>query len=117
VPFARHASGFTRDFEALVAWLATKADKSTIRRLVWIDWDTVGRIIGRVCADELDPDRLHNLFEIGVDEVSWRRQHRYLTLVADHIRGQIVCGTEITARRRRTGSATSSASLARTRSR
>jgi transposase len=29
-----------------------------------------------------------------VDEVSWRRQHRYLTLVADHIRGQIVWGTE-----------------------
>jgi transposase len=47
-----------------------------------------------VCADELDPDRLHNLFEIGIDEVSWRRQHRYLTLVADHIRGQIVWGTE-----------------------
>jgi transposase len=92
--FARHASGFTRDFEALVAWLATKADKTTIKRLVRIDWDTVGRIIARVCADELDPDRLHNLFEIGVDEVSWRRQHRYLTLVADHSRGQIVWGTE-----------------------
>ena len=25
-----------------------------------------------------------NLFEIGVDEVSWKRQHNYLTLVADH---------------------------------
>ena len=94
VPFARHASGFTRDFEALVAWLATRADKTTVKRLVRIDWDTVGRIIARVCADELDPDRLHNLFEIGIDEVSWRKQHRYLTLVADHIRGQIVWGTE-----------------------
>jgi hypothetical protein len=38
----------------LVAWLATKTDKSTIRRLVRVDWDTVGRIITRVCADELD---------------------------------------------------------------
>jgi len=27
-------------------------------------------------------------------EVSWSKQHRYLTLVADHIRGQIVWGTE-----------------------
>ena len=94
VPFARHASGFTHDFEALVAWLATRTDKTTIKRMVRIDWDTVGRIISRVCADELDADRLHNLFEIGIDEVSWRRQHRYLTLVADHIRGQIVWGTE-----------------------
>jgi transposase len=94
VPFARHASGFSRDFEQLVAWLATRTDKTTIKRMVRVDWDTVGRIIARVCADELDPDRLHNLFEIGIDEVSWRKQHRYLTLVADHIRGQIVWGTE-----------------------
>ncbi|MDQ2898085.1 MAG: hypothetical protein M3Y09_21060 [Actinomycetota bacterium] len=73
VPFARHASGFTRDFEQLVAWLAARTDKTTIRRLVRIDWDTVGRIISRVCADELDPDRLQNLFEIGIDH---RRRHR-----------------------------------------
>jgi transposase len=94
VPFARHRSGFTRDFERLVAWLATRTDKSTIRRLARIDWDTVGRIIGRVCADELDDERLHNLFEIGIDEVSWKRRHNYLTLVADHLRGEIVWGTE-----------------------
>jgi transposase len=94
VPFAQHRSGFTRDFEQLVAWLASRTDKTTITRLVRIDWDTVGRIISRVCAEELDPDRLHNLFEIGIDEVSWRRQRRYLTLVADHLRGQIVWGTE-----------------------
>ena len=94
VPFARHRAGFTRDFEGLVAWLATKTDKSTICRLVRIDWSTVGRIIARVTAEELDPARLENLFEIGVDEVSWKRQHNYLTLVADHIRGQIVWGTE-----------------------
>jgi len=94
VPFARHRSGFTRDFEQLVAWLAATMDKSAICRLVRIDWDTVGRIITRVCADELDPDRLENLFEIGIDEVSWKRQHNYLTLVADHLRGQIVWGSE-----------------------
>ena len=66
VPFARHGSDFTRDFEALVAWLATRTDKSTISRLVRIHWRTVGRIIQRVCADELDPDRLDDLFEVGI---------------------------------------------------
>jgi transposase len=94
VPFARHRAGFTRDFEQLVAWLATRTDKSTVKRLVRIDWDTVGRIIARVGADELDPDRLHELFDIGIDEVSWRRQHRYLTLVTDHRRRCVVWGTE-----------------------
>ena len=29
----------------------------------------------------------------GVDEVSWKRQHNYLTLVADHRAGKIVWGT------------------------
>ncbi|MGZ6590248.1 MAG: transposase [Solirubrobacteraceae bacterium] len=94
VPFARPGSEFTRDFECLVAWLATRTDKSTIRRMLRIDWDTVGRIIARVCADELDPDRLNDLFDIGIDEVSWKRQHNYLTLVADHRRGKIVWGCE-----------------------
>jgi transposase len=92
VPFARHRSGFTRDFECLVAWLAARTDKTAITRMLRIDWDTVGRIITRVCADELDPDRLSALFDIGVDEVSWKKQHNYLTLVADHRAGRIVWG-------------------------
>jgi transposase len=94
VPFARHGSDFTRDFECLVAWLATKVDKTTIKRMLRIDWDTVGRIVARVCADELDPGRLDDLYEIGVDEVSWKRQHKYLTLVVDHQRRQVVWGCE-----------------------
>lgn len=94
VPFARAGSDFTRDFEALVAWLATRTDKSTICRLVRINWRTVGRIIERVTQDELDPDRLEELFDIGIDEVSWRKQHRYLTLVCDHQRRRVIWGTE-----------------------
>lgn len=94
VPFARHRSHFTRDFECLVAWLAARTDKTAIRRLLRVDWDTVGRIIGRVCADELDPDRLNALYDIGIDEVSWKRQHHYLTLVADHRAGKIVWGAD-----------------------
>jgi transposase len=93
VPFARSGSRFTRDVEDLVAFLATKMDKTAIGRLARIDWDTVGRICARVVADGLEPERLDGLVEIGVDEVSWKRQHHYLTLVTDHRRGQIVWGT------------------------
>ena len=94
VPFARPGSEFTRDFECLVAWLMARTDKSTVKRLLRIDWDTVGRIIKRVCDDELDPGRLNDLFDVGIDEVSWKRQHNYLTLVADHQRRQVVWGCE-----------------------
>ncbi len=94
VPFARPGSKFTRDFEMLVAWLATKMDATAITKLTKISWRTVGRIIERVVTDELDPTRLDGLFEIGVDEISWRKHHNYLTLVANHETGKIVWGGE-----------------------
>lgn len=94
VPFARPGSDFTGDFESLVAWLATRMDKTAITRLVRVTWRTVGRIIERVVADELDPGRLDDLFEIGVDEISWRKHHKYLTLVTNHRTGKIVWGHE-----------------------
>jgi transposase len=92
VPFARHRSGFTRDFEDVTAFLATKTDKTTIARFLRVDWDTVGRICERVVATELDEDRLAGLVNIGVDEISWRKHHKYLTLVTDHTSGKVVWG-------------------------
>lgn len=94
VPFARPGARFTRDFEERVAFLATKTDKTTITRLARIDWDTVGRVCARVVADGLDSARLDGLVNIGVDEVSYKRHHHYLTLVADHESATIVWGAE-----------------------
>jgi len=94
VPFARHGARFTRDVEDLVAWLATKMDKTAVTRLLRLNWRTVGAIIERVVADELDPARLDDLYEIGIDEVSYRKQHNYLTIVANHRTGQVVWADE-----------------------
>jgi transposase len=70
VPFARPGVGVHARFRGLVAWLVSRTDKGTVKRLLRIDWGTVGRIVKRVCDEELDPDRLNELFEIGIDEVS-----------------------------------------------
>jgi transposase len=94
VPFARPGARFTRDLEDLVGYLATQMDKTAIARLCRVDWDTVGRIISRVVGERLDPARLDRLFVIGVDDVSWRKGHRYLTLVSDHATRSIVWGAE-----------------------
>jgi transposase len=94
VPFARDGARFTRDFEDLVAWLATKTDKTATCRLTRIDWQTIGRIIERVGDELLDRDRLSDLFEISIDEVAWRKGHRYLTLIGDHRRRCVVWGCE-----------------------
>jgi transposase len=94
VPFARAGARFTRDFDDLVAWLATKTDKTATCRLTRIDWATIGRVIERVGDELIDGDRLGDLFEISIDEVAWRKGHRYLTLVGDHRRGCVVWGCE-----------------------
>jgi transposase len=90
VPWARPGSRYTRDFEDVVAWLAQQMAKTPIAGLLRIAWDTVGHIVARVTAERLDERRLERLVCIGVDEISYRRHHRYLTSVADHRTGAIV---------------------------
>jgi transposase len=92
VGFARPGAHLTRDFDDLLAWLATRMDKTAIARLCRVSWRTVGRACARVVAAELDPARLEGLFRIGVDEISWRKHHKYLTLVVDHDRAKVVWG-------------------------
>ena len=46
----------------------------------------MAKIVIDVVADTIDDSRLHELYRIGVDEVSYRRGHRYLSVVADHDR-------------------------------
>lgn len=94
VPFARPGAHLTRDLDDLLAWLATRMDKTSIASLCRVSWRTVGRSIARVVASELDPGRLDGLFRVGVDEISWRRHHKYLTLVVDHDRGQVIWGAQ-----------------------
>jgi transposase len=95
VPFARDRARFTRDFDDLIAWLATTTDKTATCRLTRIDWATIGRVIERVAAEQLaGEDRLMGLTDASIDEVAWRKGHRYLTLVGDHHRGCVVWGCE-----------------------
>jgi transposase len=86
VDWARPRARHTRDFEDVVAWLCQHTDKTTVTKLLRTSWETVAGIVGRVVAEHLDTRRLENIYRIGVDEVSWRKGHRYLTVVADHDR-------------------------------
>ena len=48
-------------------------------------WRTVGAIVERVGADiDAKVDRLAGLRRIGIDEISYKRGHRYLVVVVDH---------------------------------
>jgi transposase len=83
VPWARPRARHSRDFENVVAWLTQRTDKTTTSRLLRCSWEAVDRIVGRVVEDHLDESRLDGLFRIGVDEIAYRRGHKYLTIVAD----------------------------------
>jgi len=90
VPWARAGSRFTRHFEELAAYLAQVVDRTQASRLLGISWRTVGDIVERVVQERLDSTRLRDLRRIGVDELSYRRRHRYLTVVVDHDRRRVV---------------------------
>ena len=91
VPWARPKSGFTKSFEDMVAWLAVRTDRTTLSTLVGIAWRTVGSILERVRAEgEAARDPLNGVRRIGIDEVSYRKGHRFLTVVVDHDTGHLL---------------------------
>ena len=91
VPWARHDAGHTYAFDDQVAWLATQASKSTVTELMRIAWRTVGSIIARVWADvDAQHDRFAGLKRIGIDEISYKKGHKYLMVVVDHDQRRLV---------------------------
>ena len=90
VPWAETRSWFTYDFEEQVAYLAQRADKTTLSTLMRISWKTVGAIIERVLPRHQSADPLDGLTHIGIDELSYRRHHEYVTVIVDHVRGGVV---------------------------
>ncbi len=97
VPWATHGAGHTHTFDAQVAWLATKTSKAAATELMRIAWRTVGAIIARVwdaAEAAAASDGLDGLRRIGIDEIAYRRNMRYLTVVVDHDTGILVWAGE-----------------------
>lgn len=92
VPWADHSGNFTHAFEERTAYLAQQGSRTAVSELLRVTWRTVGGIIRRVVHRELDAsgDRLDGLKHIGIDELSYRRHHEYVTVVVDHERGVVV---------------------------
>jgi len=87
-------SRFTQDFEDSVAYHAQRLDKTAVTHLFRVAWRTVGRLIERVVKRKRPGNPLDDLQFIGVDELSYRKHHSYLTLVSDHVGERIVWGSE-----------------------
>src|SRR5690606_15852493 len=64
----------------LASWAKTLSWRETARRFR-TSWDTVFRAVELAVRWGLEHRDLDNVRSIGVDELSWKRGHRYLTLV------------------------------------
>ncbi len=95
VPWAPPGAGaFTYAFEERVAYLAQRCDQTTVCKLMRIAWRTVGAIAQRVSTRLRPADPLAGLTHIGIDELSYRKNHQYVTVVVDHVLGRVVWASE-----------------------
>jgi transposase len=86
-----HGAGHTRAFDDQVARLVTHCSKSAVVELMRIAWRSVAAIAGRVVAEaRAASDPFDGLVRIGIDEISYRRGHKYLMVVVDHDSGRLV---------------------------
>ncbi|MGL5513896.1 MAG: transposase [Sporomusa sp.] len=91
-PWSRHDSDYTYDFETAVTWFTLHATAQDVAEYFRIDWHTVGSIARRVqeSIEKEQPSRFDNLEEIGIDETSYKKGHKYMTVIINHRTGHLI---------------------------
>ena len=91
VPWARHGSGFTKNMEDSAVWLSLYMSKKAVSEYLRVKWETVGSIIGRTVKELSEGiNRFDDLVNIGIDETSYKKGHKYLTVVVNHATNTVV---------------------------
>jgi len=95
VPWARHDSAFSRAFEDLVVHDAIVGNKQAAADRYGISWRAVNNACVRVATEALGRvDLLDGLVAVAIDEVKYKKGHKYLTVVCDHFTGRVVWVTQ-----------------------
>ena len=93
IPWADGTSRFTKSFNDEISWLIGRLPKTDIAYYMNIDWRTAGNCL-RYTLQRLEPNRrasrMENLRRICVDETSYEKGHKYVTVVYDMDRNQVV---------------------------
>lgn len=91
VPWARHRSGFTKNFEDIAVWLSLHLSRKACSEYLRVSWDSVGPMITRVEKDLSEGhNRYDSLVRIAIDETSYKKGHKYLTLILNHDTNAVV---------------------------
>jgi len=90
IPWAEPHGRFTALFERLVIdWLQAASQQAVADR-VGLSWDEVHGIMERAVERGLARREAEAIPHIGVDEKSFRKRHRYVTVVSDIDRGRVL---------------------------
>jgi len=90
VPWAEPHSHFTALFERLaIDWLQAASQQAVADRL-GLSWDEVHGIMQRAVRRGLARREREMIGYLGVDEKSFRKGHKYLTVVSDLSRGRVL---------------------------
>ena len=83
VALARKYARCTRRLEKFLFWLTADSTVKAVAARMDIDWRTVKDAEVRHIRGLLRKRNLDNITRLGIDEVSYERGHKYLTLVTD----------------------------------
>lgn len=81
-----------KEFDLTVAWLATCLPRSAVSNYMRLTGQPWGRCISRTLND-IEPERsrrLNGLVNIGIDETSYKKGHKYITVVVNHDTNTVV---------------------------
>jgi len=94
IPWAESYGRFTALFERLVIdWLEAASQKAVADRM-GLSWDEVHGIMQRAVKRGLKRREAELIPYIGVDEKSFRKRHRYVTVVSDINRSRVLYVSE-----------------------
>ena len=90
LPWAEASSRFTALFEALaISWLK-EASQQGVAELLALSWDEIHGILERAVQRGLARRGAEPVAYLGVDEKSFRKRHRYVTIVNDLDRPRVL---------------------------
>ena len=90
LPWAEASSRFTALFEGLaISWLK-EASQQGVAELLGLSWDEIHGILERAVRRGLARRSAEPIPHLGVDEKSFRKRHRYLTVVNDLNRSRVL---------------------------
>ena len=91
VPWARHGSKHTRSFEDTAVWMSLHLPRKAVSEYLRVSWDTVGPMVNRVEKENRSGEKqFDGLVRIGIDETSYKKGHKYITVVINHDTNTVV---------------------------